>query len=142
MPVTPSLLNVKADTSTRLENLEITGTLEVDGVLTASAGILEAVTVTADDGAVTITPSTVVITKAGVCALTLGTPTAAQNGTVIRFVSTTANAHTVTAATIGFNAGNAGADVATFGGAIGDGFAVLAYGGEWYIISNINVTLA
>jgi len=93
-------------------------------------------------GAVAIQNSTVLIYGGSATALTLGTPTSAQNGTVITFVATTAQAHTVTAGTIGFNAGNAGADVATFGGAIGDGFTVVAYEGEWYVTSNINVTLA
>jgi hypothetical protein len=29
----------------------------------------------------------------------------------------------------------------TFGGAIGDGLTVLAYGGEWLILSSTNITL-
>lgn len=98
----------------------------------------------AANGAVTIPDAGVLfvpITKAGVCALTLGVPSAAQNGVVIHFVATTANAHTVTAATIGFNAGDGGADVATFGGAIGDLLSVFAYGGEWYILNKVNITL-
>jgi len=57
-------------------------------------------------------------------------------------VSTTAAAHTVTATTIGFNAGNAASDIGTFGGAIGDGFSFVAYQGEWYVLTNTNVTLA
>lgn len=99
--------------------------------------------IAAADGAVAIKSSTVLITKAGVAALTLGTPTTAQNGTVITFVSTTANAHTVTAATIGFNAGDAAKDVGTFGAAIGNGFTCIAYAGEWYIVGTpVDVTFA
>jgi hypothetical protein len=97
------------------------------------------------NGAVTIPDrgrKIVVMTKAGVAAMTLGTPTTAQNGVEIVFTAATANAHTVTAATIGFNAGNAGTDIATFGAAIGDGFTVVAYEGEWLVTSNINVTFA
>ena len=98
------------------------------------------------NGAITIPnvgSKTVLLTKAGVAAMTLGTPTTAQNGVRITFIATTANAHTVTCATIGFNAGNDGADVATFGGAIGDGFSIEAYGGEWYVQPGtlFNVTL-
>jgi hypothetical protein len=100
------------------------------------------VVVASANGAITIAPSTVVVTKASACALTLGTPTTAQNGTIIRIVAATAAAHTVTAATIGFNAGDAAKDVATFGGAIGDGLTVLAYGGEWLVLSSTNITLA
>jgi hypothetical protein len=99
----------------------------------------------AADGAVTIPnvgSKTVFVTKAGVCAMTLGTPTTAQNGVSIVFMSTTANAHTVTCATIGFNAGDAAKDVATFGAAIGNNFQVEAYAGEWYVIGTpVGVTL-
>jgi hypothetical protein len=107
-----------------------------------SSTVVEAALV---NGAVTIPDrgrKIVVMTKAGVAAMTLGTPTTAQNGVEIVFTAATANAHTVTAATIGFNAGNADADVATFGGAIGDGLTVVAYEGEWLVTSNINVTFA
>ena len=100
------------------------------------------ITVASADGAITIQTGTVVITKGTAAALTLGTPTAAQNGTKIVFVSTTAAAHTVAAATIGFNAGDAAKDTGTFGGAIGDGFSCVAYGGEWYVLTNTNVTFA
>ena len=99
-------------------------------------------TVASADGAVAIQTGTVIITKATAAALTLGAPTSAQNGTVIRFVSTTAAAHTVTAATIGFNAGDAAKDVGTFGAAIGNGFACVAYEGEWYVLYSTNVTFA
>jgi hypothetical protein len=61
---------------------------------------------------------------------------------VSTIVSATAAAHTVTAATIGFNAADAAGDVGTFGGAVGDGLTVLAYGGEWLVLRNVNVTLA
>ena len=110
--------------------------------VSTSADLVENVVVASANGAVTIQPSTVVITKASACALTLGTPTTAQNGTIIRFVSTTAAAHTVTAATIGFNAGDAAKDVGTFGAAIGNGFACVAYEGEWYVFYSTNVTFA
>jgi hypothetical protein len=104
--------------------------------------IVRKLVVASADGAITIQNSTVVITKGSAIALTLGTPTTAQNGTTITIVASTAHSHTVTAATIGFNAANAGGDVATFGGAIGDGITVLAYGGEWLVLTNVsdNVT--
>jgi len=104
--------------------------------------IVRTLVVAAANGAIAIQNSTVVITKGTAAAMTLGTPTTAQNGTVITIVSATAAAHTVTAGTIGFNAGNTGTDVGTFGGAIGDGMTVVAYAGEWLVTGNINVTLA
>lgn len=97
------------------------------------------------NGAITIQPygmKTVFITKAGVCAMTLAAPATTQDGVVIRFVSTTAQAHTLTVATIGVNAGGTASDVGTFGAAIGNGCAVQAYNGNWYVIGNTNVTFA
>lgn len=106
-------------------------------------GQQDSIVAAAADGAISIAPKTVMITKAGVCALTLAAPTATtHDGYIIRIVATTAHAHTVTAATIGFNAANAGGDVATFGGAIGDNLTIIAYQGEWYILNAVNVTLA
>ncbi len=89
-----------------------------------------------------ITNSTVIITKSTACAITMTTPTTAQNGTRIRFISTTAAAHTVTHGTVGFNNGGAGGDVGTFGAAIGNGFEVIAYGGVWWTTWIVNVTFA
>lgn len=85
----------------------------------------------------------VFITKGTAAALTLAAPTATtHDGVEIVIVSTTAAAHTVTATTIGFNAGDTSKDVGTFGAAIGNGLTCVAYQGEWYVTSNINVTLA
>ena len=120
----------------QLYNLKAGVSKDTDLVATLAAPVAASA-----NGAIAIAPSTVVITKGGVCALTLGAPTAAQNGTVITIVAATAHAHTVTAATIGFNAGDDAKDVGTFGGAIGDGMTVMAYGGEWLVLSSVNVTL-
>ncbi len=95
------------------------------------------------NGAVSVRPCTVYITKATAAALTLADPAASDNGVSIHFVSTTAAAHTISnAAGSGFNAGGTGSDVATLGGAKGDGLSVTAYGGKWYVTGNINATLA
>ena len=122
----PQLYNLKAGVSTQADLLTAP-----DYVTAASA-----------DGAITIQSGTVVITKGTACALTLGTPTTAQNGTVIRIISATAAAHTVTATTIGFNAADAAGDVGTFGAAIGNNLTVVAYGGEWLVLGNTGVTIA
>lgn len=84
----------------------------------------------------------VVITKGSIAALTISAPLVSQNGTRIRIFSTTAFAHTITFATVGFNGLGASGDVATFGGAIGDGMTIEAYNGNWYVTSRTNVTLA
>ena len=122
----PQLYNLKAGVST-------------EGDLLAAP---EHYQVIATNGAATIANGVVVITKGTACAVTLGTPTSAQNGTKITFISTTAAAHTVTAGTIGFNAGDAAKDVGTFGAAIGNGFTCIAYEGEWYVTYATNVTFA
>ena len=98
------------------------------------------------NGAITIPTrgrKLVVITKGTAAALTLAAPTATtHDGVEIVIVSTTAAAHTVTATTIGFNAGDAASDVCTFTAAIGNYISVVAWQGEWYVTSNYNGTLA
>ena len=119
------------------------GNIDSTGIITADGGITQTVTAYAADGAIGIYSHTAVITKGTAAALTLAAPTATtHDGVVITVVSSTAAAHTVTATTIGFNAGDAASDVGTFGGAIGDGLSFVAYQGEWYTLSNTNVTLA
>lgn len=76
------------------------------------------------------------ITKAGVAAMTIADPTATtHDGLTLTFVATTANAHTLdnSAGSGFFSSGGATKDVATFGGAIGDGLTIIAYQGKWYI---------
>lgn len=90
------------------------------------------------DAAITIAAENKIyfITKATAAAITIANPTATtHDGVAITFVATTPAAHTVSnAAGAGFwSSGGALKDVATFGGAIGDGFTIIAYQGKWYI---------
>jgi hypothetical protein len=122
----------------------------IDGVLvkdTAVLGRTHILAITAD-GAITIPAYNIhyFFTKAGVAAMTIADPTATtHDGVTLTFVATTANANTVSnAAGSGFwSSGGAGKDIATFGGAIGDGFTIIAYQGKWYIDPRgvTNVTL-
>jgi len=98
------------------------------------------VTTHSANGAITIRHGTHKITKAGIAVMTLAAPAAGDEGIRMLITSQTANAHTVTAAS-GFNGDAAGADVATFGGAIGDCFEVVAINLLWHVISLHNVTL-
>lgn len=110
-----------------------------------TSDINRVVEVASADGAITIPDrgsKTVFITKGSAAALTLAAPSTAQNGVKITFASTTAYAHTVTAATIGFNDLGTSGDVGTFGAAKGNGFTCEAYAGDWFVTSNINVTFA
>jgi hypothetical protein len=59
----------------------------------------------------------------------------------LTIVATTAQAHTVTFSTIGFNEAGSGGDVATFGGAKGDSMMLVARNGAWFTASLRNVTL-
>ena len=94
-------------------------------------------------GAVTIKEGLVLITKSGVAALTIADPTSGvHDGLQMTFISSTAQAHTLSnAAGSGFNAGGAGTDVGTWGGAKGDGMQITAYGGVWLCNWLRNVTL-
>ena len=96
------------------------------------------------DGEITIKSGVVLLTKAdGVVAATLDAPTeTTDDGKILYIVSTTAQAHTITATTIGFNAADTDGDVATLGGAIGDGLVVVAYQGEWYVLAKTNASIA
>lgn len=118
----------------------------IDGLLIKDGGTLGATTAVTADGAITIPSVNTVfaITKAGVAAMTLADPTSGtDDGLIVQFVATTANAHTLdNSAGSGFNGGGAGSDIGTFGGAVGDNIRLLAYGGVWHVLSSVNVTLA
>jgi len=102
--------------------------------------------VASGDGAITIPTrgrKHVFVTKASAAALTLAAPTATtHDGVEIVIVSTTAAAHTVTVSTTGMNDLGTSADVGTFGASKGNGLTLVAYQGDWYVTSNIGVTLA
>lgn len=94
------------------------------------------------NGAILIKSGIVMLTKAGVAAMTLAAPVAGKDdGKVLHIDSHTAQAHTVTI-TAGLRGAGSGADVLTWGGAIGDGISLYAYAGNWYVLpgSTVNVT--
>lgn len=116
----------------------------IDSVQLKDGVVKSTPTVVSADGAITIPPgdTVYVVTKAGVAAMTLADPASGDNGKVLTFISSTAQAHTLSnAAGSGFNAGGSGTDVATFGGAIGDGLQITAYGTKWLVNYLRNVTL-
>jgi hypothetical protein len=93
------------------------------------------------NGAISIKAGKVMLIKAGVAAMTLAAPVAGtDDGKVLKFSTSTANAHTVT-----FPSGkiNGGANtVATWTAAIGNGMEIIAYQGVWYTISTKGVTIS
>lgn len=79
----------------------------------------------------------VVLDKAGVAAMTLAAPTADLDFLMLTIVSTTAQAHTVTATTL-FADGTSGSPhtTATFTtGYIGQGMTLMALAGLWQVVS-------
>jgi hypothetical protein len=84
---------------------------------------------------------TYVITKAGVCAVTLTAPSKAQNGLRITFRSATANAHTITY-TAGVYGDTTSSDVLTFAAKVGASCTLEANAGTWGVIALANVTAA
>lgn len=103
---------------------------------------IEPVQVASANGAILLLDGgQVIITKGSVCALTLAVPV--RNGARLTILATTAHAHTVTVSG-GIAGAGTGADVGTFGGAVGDGVSLISYNGAWYVDpgTNLNVTFA
>ena len=73
---------------------------------------------------------TVYITKAGVLALTLNAAIPADLSVTVKFISLTANAHTLTY-TAGFYGNTTSSDVATFAATVGATFTIQAKNGLW-----------
>jgi hypothetical protein len=88
----------------------------------------------------------VFITKATTNALFLPLPLygapglGGNDGALLRIISTTAQAHTVT--TSQPNGYNASLKTATFGGSAGNAFMCVAYQGSWWVIASNGVTLS
>ena len=92
-------------------------------------------------GALSVSAAANVITKAGVAALTLAAPAAADDGMVITVTSTTAYAHTITATGLLLDGTTGGAkDVATFAAFAGASITLQAVGSAWHVLSANAVT--
>lgn len=121
--------------------------VEVSGTATAAAfagpvtgdvtgNVVAPTQVLAANGAVTIKSGVCMLTKAdGASAVTLADPDAADTGKQLTVISETAQAHTLTIAG-GLNGGGAGADVGTFGGAVGDYVRLVAQAASGTVRAN------
>lgn len=89
-------------------------------------------------GAIAVQTGTVGLGSGAALAMTLATPTNAQDGTRITVTAETAHAHTVTAAA---NKINGSKDTVTFA-AVGDSVTLEALGGLWMAVSLIGATLS
>jgi hypothetical protein len=121
---------------------DVTGTLDVTDVTTVEEFVQQPTDADAD-GAIAVRSGVVRVTKAGVAALTLADPVAADEGKVLIITSTTAQAHTIdNTAGSGFDGAGAAGDFATLGGAIGDGLVLVAAATVWNVLVNKNATLS
>lgn len=125
----------------------VTGNLtgNVTGNVTGShyGGEVIAPVVQAGNGALPIPTAEAVypITKGSIAALTIIAPTAGtDDGKRVWVYSETAFAHVLTCASDGFNAKGASGQIA-LGGAIGDGFLLIARNGHWYVLYGTNATI-
>ena len=94
------------------------------------------------DGAITIIDGVVTLSKsASAGAYTLPVPSLLNSTGILYITSTTAQAHVITQGTVGFN-GKGSSGTLTFGGAIGDSAILMVNNGNYYVISDVNVTAA
>jgi hypothetical protein len=116
-----------------------------DGTVVFKIGpyLQQLITAISANSAVAVTPSsTYVVTKAGVCAMTLAAPTATtHDGVTITITSNTANAHTLTATGL-LQTGSASVNVATFAAQAGAGLTLIAYQGKWNVLSSTGITFS
>lgn len=112
-------------------------------VAPSSTPPLDPITTLSADGAIPVISGTYKITKAGVAALTLRAPRADEEGTIIKVVSQTANAHVVTATGLlddGVTGGSKNA--ATFAAFVGAAMILEAVGLKWSTLSLKAVVVA
>lgn len=92
------------------------------------------------DGAISHQPGTHVLNAGTALAMTLAAPSVEDDGLRMAITTRTAQAHTITQTTPGFNGGGTTSDVATFS-AIGDDVEIVADNGVWLVVGG-NITPA
>lgn len=92
------------------------------------------------DGAITAKNGTCTITKTSACAATLAAPTSTtDDGALLKIVSNTAYAHTITQASPGFNAGSP--TVITLEPYVGASVILVAYQGYWLVLNSTHANI-
>lgn len=120
----------------------ITGNVAGNVTGTLIGGQQDGVTVISGDGAITVAPGTIALTKGSAAAITIVAPTdTTHDGYLIRVYSETAQAHVITCATDGFNSKGSSGTV-TFSAAKGNTVVLLARNGHWWVVNNIGGTVA
>ena len=116
---------------------------DVIEVLPVNAAVSNPVTAYDANGALTIAPGTATLTKAGVNAMTLAAPTVAQEGLILRVVSQTANAHTITATGLIDDGVTGGSKTtATFAAFAGASIELMASNLKWAVLNKNVVTVS
>lgn len=93
----------------------------------------------AANGALPTESATVILTKAGVSAMTLAAP--ARDGVVLRVMSYSDNAHTITTVDLLHDGTTGTHDLATFAAFKGASITLVGWGGFWLVAANNAVTI-
>jgi hypothetical protein len=141
---------VTATSSGTNENMTLdakgSGTLTLNGTATGATiigngRVTPSVQTITGDGAITVQSGVVLLTKGSAAAVTLAAPSS-QDGTVIEITSTTDFAHVVTV-TGGLWDGTATTNTTiTFPVVAGGAVRIIAFGTDWYVLSNQGTTIA
>lgn len=90
-------------------------------------------------GAIDKAPGVHELNTGAASAMTIANPTLAEEGMELDVVAATAHAYTLGGA---FNAGGGGADLLTFGGAVGDSARLIARNEKWLAVNLTGVTIS
>lgn len=130
--------------TTTAAGVTVDGVLLKDSTMTGTliGGQKDTTTVIIGDGAITIAPGTIALTKGSAAAITLAAPTpTTHDGYVLRIYSETAFAHVITSGVDGINAKGSSGTI-TLGGAKGDSVTLVARNGHWWTLAKVNATVA
>jgi len=107
------------------------------------APLFNQVTAYAANGALALLPGTATLTKSGVNAMTLAAPTVDQEGLILRVISQTANAHTITATGLIDDGVTGGSKTtATFAAFAGASIELVASNLKWAVLAKNAVTIS
>jgi len=142
-----AIFGTSATITTPVLSGTITGTYTLAGTPTITSPTITGAKVTPNvqtitgDGAITVQSGVVLLTKGSAAAVTLAAPSS-QDGTVIEITSTTDFAHVVTV-TGGLWDGTATTNTTiTFPVVAGGAVRIIAFGTDWYVLSNQGTTIA
>ena len=142
-----AIFGTSATITTPVLSGTVTGTYTLAGTPTITSPTITGAKVTPNvqtitgDGAITVQSGVVLLTKGSAAAVTLAAPSS-QDGTIIEITSTTDFAHVVTV-TGGLWDGTATTNTTiTFPVVAGGAVRIIAFGTDWYVLSNQGTTIA